>query len=172
MSGAGRVVNFTDKLFYGELLTFCAITFCGEEILMRTAHHPDDAGKHATIVTMSNAEVTAIKSEAAVINTEISGRKPSYPNPFLWVPSSYLAMGLIYVTVGSVANVMFKNMGMDNVNAAFWSSLLVFVRSRLLRRSSLPARCRKRVPQQCKGDNEPESGPCFHSMTPSSGRAR
>jgi PAT family beta-lactamase induction signal transducer AmpG len=44
----------------------------------------------------------------------------------LWVPSSYLAMGLIYVTVGSVANVMFKNMGMDNTNAAFWSSILGF----------------------------------------------
>lgn len=52
--------------------------------------------------------------------------KPSYPNPFLWVPSSYLAMGLIYVTVGSVANVMFKNMGMDNTSAAFWSSILAF----------------------------------------------
>jgi PAT family beta-lactamase induction signal transducer AmpG len=35
-------------------------------------------------------------------------------------------MGLIYVTVGSVANVMFKNMGMDNTNAAFWSSILGF----------------------------------------------
>ncbi|MGP8201232.1 MAG: MFS transporter [Limisphaerales bacterium] len=52
--------------------------------------------------------------------------KPAYPNPFLWVPSSYLAMGVIYVTVGSVANVMFKNMGMDNTKAAFWSSLLGF----------------------------------------------
>ena len=52
--------------------------------------------------------------------------KAAYPNPFLWVPSSYLAMGLIYVTVGSVANVMFKNMGMDNIKAAFWSSLLGF----------------------------------------------
>jgi MFS transporter, PAT family, beta-lactamase induction signal transducer AmpG len=52
--------------------------------------------------------------------------KASYPNPFLWVPSSYLAMGLIYVTVGSVANVMFKNMGMDNTSAAFWSSILGF----------------------------------------------
>jgi hypothetical protein len=36
MSGVGRVVNFTDKLFYAELLFFCAITFCGEQILMRT----------------------------------------------------------------------------------------------------------------------------------------
>ena len=52
--------------------------------------------------------------------------KAAYPNPFLWVPSSYLAMGLIYVTVGSVANVMFKNMGMDNTHAAFWSSILGF----------------------------------------------
>jgi MFS transporter, PAT family, beta-lactamase induction signal transducer AmpG len=47
-----------------------------------------------------------------------------YKNPFLWVPSSYLAMGLIYVTVTSAANVMFKNLGMDNQKATFWSSLL------------------------------------------------
>ena len=51
---------------------------------------------------------------------------PTYKNPFLWVPSSYLAMGLIYVTVGSVANIMFKNMGMENDKAAFWSSILGF----------------------------------------------
>ena len=49
-----------------------------------------------------------------------------YKNPFLWVPTSYLTMGLIYVTVGSVANIMFKNMGMPNDQAAFWSSLLGF----------------------------------------------
>jgi PAT family beta-lactamase induction signal transducer AmpG len=52
--------------------------------------------------------------------------KAAYPNPFLWVPSSYLAMGLIYVTVGSVANIMFKNMGMDNKSAPLWSSMLLF----------------------------------------------
>ena len=51
---------------------------------------------------------------------------PPYRNPFLWVPSSYLAMGLIYVTVGSVANIMFKNMGMENDKAALWSSILGF----------------------------------------------
>jgi MFS transporter, PAT family, beta-lactamase induction signal transducer AmpG len=56
----------------------------------------------------------------------MTNTKAPYPNPFLWVPSSYLAMGLIYVTVGSVANVMFKNMGMDNTSAAFWSSILGF----------------------------------------------
>jgi MFS transporter, PAT family, beta-lactamase induction signal transducer AmpG len=51
--------------------------------------------------------------------------KPTFPNPFLWVPTSYLAMGLIYVTVSGVANIMFKNLGMDNAKAAFWSSLFI-----------------------------------------------
>jgi PAT family beta-lactamase induction signal transducer AmpG len=52
--------------------------------------------------------------------------QPAYKNPFLWVPSSYLTMGLIYVAVGTVANIMFKNMGMGNDQAAFWSSMLGF----------------------------------------------
>ncbi len=48
-----------------------------------------------------------------------------YASPFLWVPSSYLAMGLVYVTVSGVANIMFRNMGMSNAEAASWSSLFV-----------------------------------------------
>jgi PAT family beta-lactamase induction signal transducer AmpG len=48
-----------------------------------------------------------------------------YANPCLWVPTSYLAMGLIYVTVSGVANIMFKNMGMTNAEAASWSSIFV-----------------------------------------------
>lgn len=52
--------------------------------------------------------------------------RPAYRNPFFWVPTSYFTMGLVYVTVGSVANIMFKNMGMPNDQAAFWSSLLGF----------------------------------------------
>lgn len=51
--------------------------------------------------------------------------KASYPNPFLWVPTSYLAMGLVYITVSGVANIMFKNLGLDNARAAFWSSLFI-----------------------------------------------
>lgn len=50
---------------------------------------------------------------------------PARAHPFLWVPTSYLAMGLIYVTVSGVANIMFKNLGMDNSRAAFWSSLFI-----------------------------------------------
>jgi PAT family beta-lactamase induction signal transducer AmpG len=33
-------------------------------------------------------------------------------------------MGLVYVTVGSVANIMLSNLGMTNAEATFWSSLL------------------------------------------------
>jgi PAT family beta-lactamase induction signal transducer AmpG len=51
---------------------------------------------------------------------------PAYKNPFLWVPSSYLTMGLIYITVGAVANIMFSRMGMPNDQAALWSSILGF----------------------------------------------
>ena len=46
------------------------------------------------------------------------------PNPLGWVPTSYLAMGLVYVTVGSLANIMLRNVGLSNEQAAFWSSLL------------------------------------------------
>jgi MFS transporter, PAT family, beta-lactamase induction signal transducer AmpG len=65
----------------------------------------------------------AIPGDGSVL--EAAPARP-YKNPFLWVPSSYLTMGLIYVAVGSVANIMFKNLGMPNDQAAFWSSILGF----------------------------------------------
>jgi MFS transporter, PAT family, beta-lactamase induction signal transducer AmpG len=55
----------------------------------------------------------------------MSENKPSYKNPFLWVPSSYLAMGLIYATVTSASTIMFSNLGMDNATVTFWSSLFI-----------------------------------------------
>jgi len=66
---------------------------------------------------MASTSVAAESAEQAPI---------AYKNPLLWVPSSYLTMGLIYVAVGTVANIMFKNMGMGNDQAAFWSSILGF----------------------------------------------
>ncbi len=57
---------------------------------------------------------------------ELEAAAPTYKNPFLWVPSSYLVMGLIYIAVGTLANIMFRNMGMENDKAAFWSSILGF----------------------------------------------
>jgi PAT family beta-lactamase induction signal transducer AmpG len=64
--------------------------------------------------------------DAAAVALETEGAAPTYKNPFLWVPSSYLVMGLIYIAVGTLANIMFRNMGMENDKAAFWSSLLGF----------------------------------------------
>jgi PAT family beta-lactamase induction signal transducer AmpG len=58
------------------------------------------------------------------MNKKSASARP-YAFPLWWVPSSYLAMGIIYVLVSGVANVMFKNLGMDNTRAAFWSSLFI-----------------------------------------------
>jgi MFS transporter, PAT family, beta-lactamase induction signal transducer AmpG len=77
-------------------------------------------------MALPTAPVLAGDPSAQPVPATESGEAPAYKNPFLWVPSSYLAMGLIYVTVGSVANIMFKNMGMENDKAAFWSSILGF----------------------------------------------
>src|SRR5688572_9045034 len=67
---------------------------------------------------------------AAQLPTGVDGSNPSevasppYKHPLLWVPTSYFTMGLVWVTVTTVATIMFKNMGMANEDAAFWSSLL------------------------------------------------
>jgi PAT family beta-lactamase induction signal transducer AmpG len=46
-----------------------------------------------------------------------------YKNPFLWVPSSYFAMGTVYITVSTASNIMFSNLGLSNDQAAAYSSL-------------------------------------------------
>ncbi|HEY4186729.1 MAG TPA: MFS transporter [Polyangia bacterium] len=71
---------------------------------------------------MPGTSIDVLASDAVVPASAAS--TGTYKNPFLWVPSSYLTMGLIYVTVTSAANIMFKNMGMDNQQATSWSSLL------------------------------------------------
>src|ERR1700690_1882128 len=55
-------------------------------------------------------------------DTEISAPVP-YKNPFLWVPSSYFAMGTVYITVSTASNIMFSNLGLPNDKAAAYSSL-------------------------------------------------
>ena len=72
---------------------------------------------------MPGSSIDALAGGAGSLAATASPR-PAYRNPFLWVPSSYLVMGLIYVTVGSVANIMFSNMGLPNDKATFWSSIL------------------------------------------------
>jgi len=55
--------------------------------------------------------------------------KPGKPrparHPLLWVPTGYFTMALGYIMLTSVTAIMFKNMGMDNGRAAFYSSMLI-----------------------------------------------
>src|SRR3954464_11347442 len=76
---------------------------------------------------MANTPIGAVGDGAVLPAPATAGTDDAAArNPFFWVPSSYLAMGLIYVAVGTVANIMFRNMGMENDKAAFWSSILGF----------------------------------------------
>jgi len=45
-------------------------------------------------------------------------------NPWLWVPSLYIAEGLPYVLVMFVSTVMYQNLGVSNAKIAFYTSLL------------------------------------------------
>ncbi|MGV7210843.1 MFS transporter [Oxalobacteraceae bacterium A2-2] len=45
--------------------------------------------------------------------------------PLLWVPSGYFTMALTYVMLTSVTAIMFKNLGMDNGQAAQYASYLI-----------------------------------------------
>jgi PAT family beta-lactamase induction signal transducer AmpG len=58
-----------------------------------------------------------------------NGLKPNLQNnnsrsPWWWIPSLYLAEGLPNAIVVTVAVVLLKNMGVDNVHVAFFTSLL------------------------------------------------
>ena len=46
-------------------------------------------------------------------------------SPLLWVPTTYFTMALTYMTLTSVTAIMFKNMGMDNAQAAQYASYLI-----------------------------------------------
>ncbi len=46
-------------------------------------------------------------------------------SPLLWVPTGYFTMALCYVMLTSVTAIMFKNLGMDNGQAAEYSSMLI-----------------------------------------------
>jgi len=46
-------------------------------------------------------------------------------SPLLWVPSGYFTMALTYMTLTSVTAIMFKNLGMDNGQAAEYASYLI-----------------------------------------------
>lgn len=61
-------------------------------------------------------------TEPQAKSTEVAAPVP-FKNPFLWVPTSYFAMGTVYITVSTASNIMFSNLGLPNDKAAAYSSL-------------------------------------------------
>ena len=63
---------------------------------------------------------TELQANSPDIQTSVPVR---FKNPFLWVPTSYFAMGTVYITVSTASNIMFSNLGLPNDKAAAYSSL-------------------------------------------------
>ncbi len=55
---------------------------------------------------------------------KIDQPKPTSRSPWLFVPSLYFAGGVPYIIVNTVSVVIYKNMGVDNAQVAFWTSSL------------------------------------------------
>ncbi|MDB4474419.1 MFS transporter [Opitutaceae bacterium] len=49
---------------------------------------------------------------------------PSNRNPWSWIPSLYFAQGIPNIAVATLSVVMYKNLGISNTDAAFYTSLL------------------------------------------------
>ncbi|HLX94973.1 MAG TPA: MFS transporter [Verrucomicrobiae bacterium] len=52
----------------------------------------------------------------------MTGVKPNSRSPWLWIPSLYFAEGLPYALAMSVSLVLYKNLGVSNAAAAFYTS--------------------------------------------------
>src|SRR5271167_4724429 len=50
--------------------------------------------------------------------------KKTYRNPWAWVSSLYLAEGMPYVVVMTVAVILYKNLGISNTDIALYTSWL------------------------------------------------
>ncbi|HXX58885.1 MAG TPA: MFS transporter [Thermodesulfovibrionales bacterium] len=48
----------------------------------------------------------------------------TYRNPWLFVPTLYFGEGLPYVLINTISVILFKRMGVDNADIAFWTSWL------------------------------------------------
>lgn len=58
------------------------------------------------------------------MSPELKDSKPTSRNPWAWIPSLYFAEGLPNVLVGTVSVVFYKNLGLTNAAAAFYTSWL------------------------------------------------
>jgi len=54
----------------------------------------------------------------------MKGTKKTNRNPWAWLPTLYFAEGVPYILVNTVSVILYKRMGVDNAQIAFWTSLL------------------------------------------------
>ena len=54
----------------------------------------------------------------------MESKKPTYRQPWAWVPSLYFAQGIPYVVVMTVSVIMYKRMGISNTDIALYTSWL------------------------------------------------
>lgn len=47
-------------------------------------------------------------------------------SPFWWVPTLYFSEGLPFMAVGTVSVLMYKDLGIDNAEIAFWTTLIMW----------------------------------------------
>ncbi|HSC85827.1 MAG TPA: MFS transporter, partial [Polyangiaceae bacterium] len=64
-------------------------------------------------------------SEAKTAESNVS-QTSATRSPAWWVPTSYFAMGTVYIMVSTASNIMFSNLGLTNEQAAAYSSLTGF----------------------------------------------
>lgn len=74
---------------------------------------------------MSNGKVEAPQTSSAGLKQESAGKgKPSFRNPWYWVPSLYYAEGIPYAIVMLVSIVMYKDMKISNTDITFYTGWL------------------------------------------------
>ncbi len=66
---------------------------------------------------------TAISHKTDSSSSRGAGRRKV--NPLAWVPSVYFAMGLPFVALNLVAVIMFADLGVDETQITFWTSLII-----------------------------------------------
>lgn len=62
--------------------------------------------------------------DAIPSNSNVEESQTPLQSPWIFVSTLYFAAGIPYILVNSVAIVLYKKLGIDNAQAAFWTSLL------------------------------------------------
>ena len=66
----------------------------------------------------------SMNKTAIPFNSGVEESQTSLQSPWLFVATLYFAAGIPYIMVNSVAIILYKKLGIDNVQASFWTSLL------------------------------------------------